>query len=110
MNTWEEGFTGGIYVLSEADIKNRNIRFGKARFLFDPTHVGGASEKEPAAKTLEIEFSPGARVERFLFGGKKLMSARRKVTREFFDAIAAKPGDRLLIERTGENQLRISKA
>lgn len=106
---WKKGFVGGIYVLTGADIKNRTIRLAKAGFLFDKAVVAG-SEDAAAAETLTVEFSPGGAVERFLFGPKKLMSDRTEVTGGFFDAIGAKAGDRLLIERAGQRHIRISKA
>jgi hypothetical protein len=104
-----EPFIAAVYELSEPDLKNGYIRFLKAPFLFPKESVGGTNSKVTPSQSLDVTFVPGSTTKQFLYSDKKIFNNRNPATKDFFAAIGATIGTRILIERTGHSSISISK-
>ncbi|MEO1459933.1 MAG: methyltransferase domain-containing protein [Pseudomonadota bacterium] len=97
-----------IVELSETAAKNGYLVLRGVDWVPEAV-IGGSNKASAAEQLLTVAFSDGEATESDIAGDKMMLRARGAV-RKFYEAAGLKAGDKVLVERTGPFEIRISPA
>jgi len=95
--------------LTGGNIRNNHFYVVGLEVITPPNTIGGPNSATRAANTITVTFVPGQTIETDIAGDKMILRNRSAVG-DFFDRIAAKEGDRIVVEHDGGSSWRVFKA
>ncbi|MEX0278925.1 MAG: hypothetical protein AB3N19_15500 [Ruegeria sp.] len=98
---------GAIVQLTGGNVRNSHFYLRDMPWLPQDV-IGGANVEEKANRSLSVHFSSGQSVLTDIAGDKMILRERSAV-REFFNAIDASEGTRIVVELTSPYELSVSK-
>jgi hypothetical protein len=96
-----------ILTLTDGNFRNSHLYLSGIKWLFPKDAYGGKTKEFAAPRVLELDIGLGAPISTDIAGGNKQFFRLRAWVRPFLDAHGLKPGDRVVIERTGPDKYHV---
>lgn len=96
----------GVVTLTAANLKYDHLYLTEVLQMFPSSAFGGSSEAELAPQLLEVHSGIGDPFSTDIASDKNIFR-RRAWVGEFFKTHELKPGDRVIIERTGPTRYHV---